>query len=160
MPNRMFHHSGLWVSDIDRAARFYVDAFEGRLMHKPVQQDPETSQAVMGTAPGVAFKFVYIAFENGAVELFEFVGEGAPEWAPGPVPGRVPHFAMDCDDVERTVERVVAAGGDHLWDEVADWGGSKVTFVADPDGNAIELLSAPVERIAEMTVEMFPESRV
>ena len=52
----------------------------------------------------------------------------------------------------------MAAGGSHLWPEVLTWGGSKVTFVADLDGNAIELLSASVERIAEMTVEMFPDA--
>lgn len=160
MGNRMFHHSGLRVSDIDRASRFYVEAFEGRLMHKPVLQQGETAEMVMGTAPGVGFKFVYIAFENGAVELFEFVGDPAPEWTPPSVPGRVPHFALDCDDVRATVARVEAAGGRHLWDDVQDWGASQVTFVADLDGNAIELLSAPVERIAEMTVEMFPESAV
>ena len=157
MATRMFHHSGLPVADIDAAARFYVEAFDGRLLHKPVLQQGEAAEAVMGGPPGIGFKFVYVGFENGAVELFEFVGS-APRWVPPAVPGRVPHFALDCDDVAETVARVEAAGGQHLWPEVLTWGDSQVTFVADLDGNAIELLSASVERIAEMTVEMFPDA--
>ena len=143
---------------MDRAIAFYTEAFGGKLLHKPVLQEGEGAEAIIGGPPGVAFKFAYVGFEDGSIEFFEFVGDAAPEWGGQSVPGRLPHFALQVDDARETVARVERAGGRHLWPEVLSWGDSEVTFVADPDGNAIELLTVPVGRIVEMTVEMFPDA--
>ena len=155
---KIFHHSAVRVADIDRAIAFYEQAFDGRLLHRPVRQEGEMAVAVMGGPPGVAFAFAYVGFEDGAVELFEFVGDAVPEWGAQSVPGRLPHFALAVGDARKTVARVERAGGRHLWPEILSWGDSDVTFVADPDGNAIELLTASVDRIVEMTVELFPDA--
>ena len=45
MAKRMFHHSGLWVADIDAGRlSFYVEAFDGRLLHKPVLQQGRAAE--------------------------------------------------------------------------------------------------------------------
>jgi predicted enzyme related to lactoylglutathione lyase len=145
------------VSDLDRAASFYLDAFEGRWLFKPAVNSGESAQYVYGGPPDVAFKFCYIGFRSGAVELTQFLG-AAPDWARLPTRVRMPHFALVVDDVPDTVGRVELAGGRALWPEPISWGGATVMYVADPDGNAIELFDVSLEEIVRRTIEMFPES--
>ena len=157
MPTEQLHHTGVLVADIDRAAAFYLDALDGRWLFKPATNRGEGAQYVFGGAPDVAFTFCYIGFRTGAVELIEFL-EGAPDWARSPVRGLLPHFGVVVDDIAQTVERVERAGGRRVWPEPVSWGGATVMYVADPDGNPIELFDVPLEGIVERTLEMFPES--
>jgi len=157
MPTDQLHHTGLLVQDIEISAAFYIDVFEGHYLFKPAVTSGESAQYVMGGHPGVAFKFCYIGFRTGAIELIQFIGE-PPEWAVGPRDGRLPHFALAVDDVEACVERIEASGGKRLWPEPVSWGGATVWYVTDPDGNPIELFDVPLDGIVSRTIEMFPES--
>ena len=71
----------------------------------------------------------------------------------------LPHFSLVVGDVAATVARVVELGGSRLWDEPVDWNGATVQYVADPDGNAIELFDCDLQAIVDRTLEMFPGSR-
>ena len=80
MPTDQLHHSGVLVSDIDRAAAFYLDVFDGHWLFKPAVNRGEAAQKVFGGTPDVAFAFCYIGFRTGAIELVQFL-EGAPDYA-------------------------------------------------------------------------------
>jgi predicted enzyme related to lactoylglutathione lyase len=70
----------------------------------------------------------------------------------------LPHFALVVDDVMAAIDRVERAGGSRLWAEPVSWSGATVMYVADPDGNPIELFDVSLEEIVERTLELFPES--
>jgi catechol 2,3-dioxygenase-like lactoylglutathione lyase family enzyme len=67
------HHCGLRVVDIDRAAQFYIAAFDGRFLAKPFQLEGDFAETVMEGPPGVSFKVCMVGFTEGCVELFRFV---------------------------------------------------------------------------------------
>ena len=46
-----------------------------------------------------------------------------------------------------------------LWPEIVDWGGARVLYVADLDGNVMELFDQPLDAIVDMTNGMFPDAR-
>ena len=148
---------GVLVSDIERAARFYIEALDGHWLFKPAVNSGPGAHTVFGGGPDTAFAFCYIGFETGAVELIQFL-DGAPEFARDPRRAPLPHFGLVVDDVAKSTERVEAAGGRRVWRKPVSWGGATVMYVADPDGNAIELFDVPLEGIVERTIAMFPDS--
>ena len=141
MKTSAFHHPGLRVTDIDRSARFYLDAFDGHWLTKPFVLEGEFPEVVMGGPPGVRFKVCHIGFDEGAVELFEFLEPAHP-----------------IEDVADALERVEALGGRRLWPDINPWGDANVIYVADPDENIVELTDAPLERIVELTIAAIPEA--
>jgi catechol 2,3-dioxygenase-like lactoylglutathione lyase family enzyme len=159
MPSDQLHHTGILVADTDRAARFYLEALDGHWLFKPAINDTPGARDIYGGPPGTSFKFCYIGFRTGAIELIEFLDGKAPEFARRPPAGALPHFSMVVDDVPATVERVEEHGGRRLWEEPLDWGGAVVQYVADPDGNAIELFNVGLQEIVDRTIAMFPDSR-
>ena len=62
------------------------------------------------------------------------------------------------NDVPAALARVEAAGGRRLWPEIAQWGDASVIYVLDLDQNIIELTDRSVARIAELTIDQFPEA--
>lgn len=146
------------MSDLDRAAEFYLGALDGHWLFKPATNPGPGAQAVFGGGPETAFRFCYIGFESGAVELIEFTAE-PPAWAAGGAAGRLlPHFGLVVDDVEATTARIERAGGSRVWPRPAKWGSATVMYAADPDGNPFELFDVSLEGIVDLTIEMFPES--
>ena len=55
---------------------------------------------------------------------------------------RFGHFAFDVDDVAATYERLLAAGAVDVGrpPKTHEGGGTRLAFVADPDGNWVELI--------------------
>jgi len=157
VPTDQLHHTGVLVSDIERAAAFYLDAFDGHWLFKPAVNRGEGARAVFGGPPDVAFTFCYIGFRTGAIELVQFLGP-SPAFARDRQPAPLPHFALVVDDVAGALARVERAGGRRLWPQPVNWGGATVMYVADPDGNAIELFDVSLDEIVARTLEMFPES--
>jgi len=151
------HHVGVLVSDIERSARFYIEALDAHWLFKPAVNRGPGAQAVFGGDDQTAFAFCYLGFDSGAVELIQFLSS-PPEFARDPQRAPLPHFGLVVDDVAKSTERVEAAGGSRVWKEPVSWGGATVMYVADPDGNAIELFDVPLEGIVERTITMFPES--
>jgi catechol 2,3-dioxygenase-like lactoylglutathione lyase family enzyme len=152
------HHVALQVSNIERGAGFYIDVFDGRWLARPVLLEDESVATFMGGPPGTAARFCKVGFDDGAVELFEFVGDARPAWAESMDVRRLPHFAIRVDDVPDTLERVRAAGGAELWPDVTYWGAAMNMYVADPDGNVIEVIDAPIEDVVATTIRLFPEA--
>jgi catechol 2,3-dioxygenase-like lactoylglutathione lyase family enzyme len=152
------HHTGLLVADIDRAAEFYMEAFGGRWLMRPVTLDGESSEIVMGGPPGTAFRLCLIALPKGCIELFQFVGDALPDWVSAPKGSAVPHVGILVDDTDAALERVEAAGGRRCWDDVMQWGEGRVVYVEDLDRNVLELIDVTVETVVKGMLENFPDA--
>jgi catechol 2,3-dioxygenase-like lactoylglutathione lyase family enzyme len=152
------HHAGLRVSDIERAAQFYIDAFDGHFLAKPFTLQGEFAEVVMDGPPGVSFRVSMVGFAEGCVELFEFTAPVHPIDPVHPTKGNIIHFGIQVDDVAEALRRVEAAGGKRLWPDVSPWGSANVVYVLDPDQNIIEVIDAPMEKIIELTLADFPEA--
>jgi catechol 2,3-dioxygenase-like lactoylglutathione lyase family enzyme len=143
-----FNHLGLHVSNIERSAAFYSEALGATWLCLPVVIDGPAAETAMG-CPVESFRAAILRLgDDGALELFDFPDGTAPSWASLPATGRLPHLALQVADVPDVAERIEAAGGKRLWDEVAVIGQTTIIYTADPDGNVIELLDGPITDVA------------
>lgn len=152
-------HQAVRVSEIERSTRFYVEAFGATVLTHPFVVEGAFAEAMMGGPPGVRFRLRHLGFDAGVIELFEFLEPALPV---EPVHGsraNILHLGFEVDDVEAAVERVERAGGRTLL-PVTAWGGAKLTFCADPDGNVIEIADASIRELVQATIEAFPEAAV
>jgi catechol 2,3-dioxygenase-like lactoylglutathione lyase family enzyme len=148
MPNNAYHHIALRVQNIERAAQFYVDAFDAHWMAKPSLYLDEFAGIVMGGVEGCQFKVCILGMDTGIIELFEFL-EPVVQTSTAPAPERgLLHFCVQVDDVAAALERVEAAGGERHWPQVETvYPGIDVIYVTDPDGNVVELISGTMEQV-------------
>jgi catechol 2,3-dioxygenase-like lactoylglutathione lyase family enzyme len=158
MPASAHHHPALRVSDLDRAAQFYLDAFEGHWVTRPFVLEGDLAEIVFGGPPGLRCRVCHIGFDEGTVELFEFLEPVVPFRSVDAWEGNLLHFGIQVDDVAAALGRVEAAGGRRRWPEIVLWGDASVVFVSDPDGNVIEIVDRSIEQIARVTIEAFPEA--
>ncbi|QEC47055.1 hypothetical protein FSW04_05275 [Baekduia soli] len=150
-------HQAVRVTDMERSTRFYVEAFDATVLTRPFVIEGDFAEAMMGGPPGVRFRIRHLRFEQGVVELFEFL---EPVVRAEPAHGSrasILHLGFRVDDVDATVARVLDAGG-RLLLPVTAWGGARLTFCADPDGNVVELADASIEQLVTATVAAFPEA--
>jgi catechol 2,3-dioxygenase-like lactoylglutathione lyase family enzyme len=140
MPVSAYHHIALRVSDIDRATQFYVDALDGHRLTSQMEYAGPDAAMIMGT-PNAHFKVCLIGFDEGAIELFQFL-EPVHEVKPtAQAEAPIIHFCFTVDDVPEALERVEAAGGKRFWPEVMNMPGDfQVVYVTDPDGHVFELI--------------------
>jgi lactoylglutathione lyase len=148
----VLQHQGLRVADLDRALAFYTEALGATVLARPFEMaGPGAAQALDGPAD-TRFRLGIVGFGGGTgIELFETGG--------APPAGRLPHLALQVDDLDAALERVERGGGARLWDAPGAWGSVRVVFVRDPDGNVLELLDGPLSAVADEAVRMYPEAR-
>lgn len=149
------HHPGFRVSDIERSAGFYIDALGGRWQTKPALHSGRAAAVTMGGLDGARFKVCHIGFDEGTIELFEFVEPVHPVVPVGPAEGGIIHFAFEVDDVAEALERVEAHGGRRYWPEIREVPslGFSVIYVTDPDGHVLELIDVGVDELCRRLVQ-------
>jgi predicted enzyme related to lactoylglutathione lyase len=135
------HHHALQVSDLDRAVAFYAEAFGARHLGGPLSVKEDTAELFMDGPAGTGFRMSLIGLDDDILELFEFAADGVPPWAQRS-PGRLPHLALEVEDVDDALARVEHAGGTRLFSAVRPFGSTRLIYASDPDGNVIELLEA------------------
>ncbi len=130
--NLLHHHVGVSVSDLDQAKKWYAD--------------------VLGMTEGFAFELApfgvrgcFMIGHGTRVELFERAGS-----APG-IGGQDPpaalltrgygHIAFATSDLDAAFAGIVARGAAPVWDpRPSPEPGVRMAFVADLDGNLIEMI--------------------
>ena len=130
--NLRHHHVGVSVADLDRAKKWYAD--------------------VLGMTEGFAFELApfgvrgcFMIGHGTRVELFERQGSG------GGIGGQDPpaalltrgygHVAFETPDIDAAFTEVVARGAAAVWDpRQSPEPGVRMAFLADLDGNLIELI--------------------
>jgi lactoylglutathione lyase len=130
--NHRIHHVGLPVSDLDRSVAWYREALG------------LTHESTAGVPEGVAFM---VAPTGERLELLAV--DPQPSAWDGPIAALragVPHIAWTVDDLDAAHARAVEAGGRSVWTpRDTPEPGLRIAFVADPDGNLVELLSSDEE---------------
>lgn len=120
-----FVHAATRTSDLDRALAFY-EVLGLRLSRKKELQKGRATLAFIEPREG-----------NFAIELVYNWGRDDP-YDGG---ARFGHFAFEVEDIDALLPRLVAAGGSvERQPYLLEGTGPKLAFVADPDGNSIELI--------------------
>jgi catechol 2,3-dioxygenase-like lactoylglutathione lyase family enzyme len=150
------HHHAILVADQEASIEFYASAFGARLLFGPIELRGHAAAEILDGPRGLCFRLAMLGLSEGAVELFELVGEEVPAW---PLErGRLPHLALEVASVTDSIERVKRAGGRPLFDQPQVFGSTLMTYVADLDGNVVELLEASAEEVARQMVSAFPNA--
>jgi len=118
-------HTALWVSDLEEARAFFVDALG-------------LEENWSFTLDGV--ENVYVGGEHGEIQLRHSPDHEAPD----PDRTTIDHIAVTVDDVAAETERMVEETGCTVVDgpmtvEAAD---ARVSFLDGPDGYVVELVEA------------------
>lgn len=154
------HHPAFRVADIERAGRFYIDALGGHWARMPALMEGDEAVLVMGGTPNCRFKVAHIGFDEGIIELFQFLEPSHDTGMIPPAEGGIIHYAFYVDDVPEALARVEREGGRRYWPEIRDMpGGFQVIYVTDPDGNVLELLDIRIEPLVDVLNEQDPENR-
>ncbi|MBS1887542.1 MAG: VOC family protein [Actinobacteria bacterium] len=144
-------HVGITVPDVDAAATWYSQVFGWPLLMGPVDVSSaqpgmaEQLRQVFGEGD-VAFRQAHLALPGEVtLELFEFP---APRPEAGGLDFRrigVSHLSVVVVEIERTAERIAAAGGTRRTEVLPIFPGEHFLFCycGDPFGNAIELTTHP-----------------
>ena len=128
-----FDHIGLNVGDLAAMVRWYCDALDLNVEFE-------------FTLPDVAFRGAMLASRPGyRVELLHREGNVAGMQPNSPVDAALTrgygHFALDVADVDASYQELIAAGAsDRMSPRPSPERGVRMAYVADPEGNLIELL--------------------
>ena len=120
-----FVHVATRTSDLDRALAFY-EIIGLRLTEKTELQKGKATLAFVEPPEGnFALELVYNWGKDDAYEGGERFG----------------HFAFEVDDIDGLLPRLVAGGGAVQREPfLLEGAAPRLAFVADPDGNSIELI--------------------
>jgi catechol 2,3-dioxygenase-like lactoylglutathione lyase family enzyme len=141
------HHTGLTVSNLERALAFWGDALGMQIV---MQQDRQGGyfEEIVGEH-GVDVRTAHLAFAGGGprIELFEFRSPRGGRVALRTADVGFSHVCVACDDIEAVLARLVAAGGEAATPPIdVDTGanaGGRGLYVRDPDGHVLELFTPP-----------------
>ena len=137
---RSFSHTGITVSDLNRAVRFYWDVFSCPLVGVS-DVPPERLRSFFGVAGDPpTCKIGWLRVPGGAVlEIFEF----RPDQPPAEVPWNragLTHVCFNIRNVQKWHDYLVTKGVEIVSvPEQSPNGGQWFFFVKDCDGNLIEL---------------------
>jgi catechol 2,3-dioxygenase-like lactoylglutathione lyase family enzyme len=150
------NHLAVRVSNLERSARFYIDALGARWLTDPLPLDQsECHRLFAGPPGGGTARFAFIGFESydqPAFELIEFVEPPVPIGPTNTWEDALMHYCFTVPDVEAALERIEAAGGQRFGDlkKMGD-PGSELTqlYFRDPDGNLFQLLSLGTQEVVD-----------
>ena len=133
------NHIGHAVEDLDRARRFWTEAFDFEPVLELEPPDAPTSQ-LLGVDEPVGLRAVYLRQDDFILELLHFEGAGLKERPPRSMnEAGFTHISLLVDDLEERLEKVRRFGGRVLEETRL---GDAAVLVLDPDGQRIELLTA------------------
>lgn len=146
---RAIDHVGVTVADLDRALEFWCDRLGLRLLNRVTETGDDIAALI-----GEDFVEIEIADldagDGRIVELIRYIRPaGRPVRARSSDPGSA-HIALRVDDLDAALDRL---WGSHarqisrrpvvLHDPGGAWDGVACCYLADPDGNIIELVQRP-----------------
>jgi lactoylglutathione lyase len=123
-----FGHVAYRVRDLEASIGWYAHVFGTREAFRARRDDGATQLVYLELAPGQL------------IELFPD-GKNPIEMPPDPI--GYAHVCYLVDDLEAALARLAALGVAPQAPPRTGRGGQKLAFVADPDGNRIELMEIP-----------------
>jgi catechol 2,3-dioxygenase-like lactoylglutathione lyase family enzyme len=137
------HHTGLTVSDLERALAFWCDALGGSVLFRQ-EREGGYFAAVVGE-PQARVRMAHVELEPAGhrIEIFQFDAPAAGSHRLRPADVGFAHLCVTTADLGPLLVRLEAAGGTRVSDPVAiDTGvnaGGRAVYVRDPDGHVVEL---------------------
>jgi catechol 2,3-dioxygenase-like lactoylglutathione lyase family enzyme len=137
-------HIGICVTDVERSLRFYRDLLGFHFEHD-LHVEGEPSDTLLALR-GVNLDAIYLARDGVRIELLRFASPAAP-----PARRRVmneqglTHLSFRVADLDATLAALRAAGArvlDETIIRMPDFHAA-ACFIADPDGQLIELVQSP-----------------
>jgi catechol 2,3-dioxygenase-like lactoylglutathione lyase family enzyme len=143
---RGFNHTGVIVTDLDRAAGFFRD-FLGFEVLSRAPRDPALIGRMTGL-PAPEVEIVYLQGPGHRVELIRYGSHGIRDVEqPRVYDDGSAHIAIDVDDVDAAVEGAAAHGLERVGEIIViDHGpnrGRKVVYLQSAYGLLIEFIQAP-----------------
>ncbi len=144
LPIQRLSHVGICVSDLERSLRFYRDLLGFSAEHE-LEVGGEPTDTLLRLR-GTKLRALYLARDGVRIELLHFASPPAP-----PARGRVmnesglTHLSFRVADLDGMLAALRTAGVRVLEDTVLRFPEfrSAACFIADPDGQLIELVQAP-----------------
>ncbi|KAK7217337.1 hypothetical protein V2G26_005340 [Clonostachys chloroleuca] len=132
-------HLAIRVSNLELSTRFYLETFKAKKVLNHYCNSKHFTELLFGIKD-TEYLIGFIELADGfGLELIQFVPDANPTIGVPQPQASFMHFAVAVDDVEATLSRAVAAGG-------------------DPDGNVIELNDTTWPRILASATELHPEA--
>lgn len=145
MSDTVVHHVGLTVSDLERALRFWGDALGMATVVRQERRGGYLEAIVREPGAHVRQAQLELAPGGARIELFEYVAPPGDHVEARPRDVGFAHVAVRCEDVDRLLARLLAAGGTAFGPVIeVDAGvnaGARAVYVRDPDGHVLELFS-------------------
>ena len=140
------NHTGITVSNLDRAVAFYRDVL-GFTLRDRGPRDPAFIEQVVAV-PGADVEIAYMTAPGHTLELIEYRGPaGRGAVRPRPSDTGATHVAFNVDAIEAVVTAVQAAGftvlSEPLQVTAGPNAGAKVVYTQDPDGVTLEFIQPP-----------------
>jgi len=148
---RGIDHVGLTVADLDRALEFWCGRLGFRLLNRVTETGPDIASLIGESS--VELEIADLDSGDGRIiELIRYTSpEGRPVQARSSDPGSA-HIALRVDDIDGALERIHGSQGRQisrrpvvLHDPGGAWDGVTCCYIADPDGNILELIQRPTE---------------
>ena len=147
---RAIDHVGLTVADLDRALEFWC----GRLGLRMLDRVTETGTDVASLIGEDSVELEIADLDAGdgrIIELIRYIRPaGRPIQARSSDPGSA-HIGLRVDDIHAALERIHGSQGRQisrvpvlLHDPGGAWDGVTCCYIADPDGNILELIQRPI----------------
>ena len=128
IPASRFGHMAFRVPDLARSIAWYEAAFGAREIFRANRDDGTPQLVYVEFAPGQCIEF----FPDGKHPIVE------PE-----APIGYAHFCLNVDDLTATLAHLATLGVIPAAPPRTGRAGQRLAFVADPDGNRIELMEIP-----------------
>jgi catechol 2,3-dioxygenase-like lactoylglutathione lyase family enzyme len=141
-------HTGITVSNLERALAFWRDVLGFELSHT-AHQTGEMASEITGVA-GAEIKLAVVKAPGGhKIELLEYLAPLSRKWNVDLRPCDVGfvHVALIVDDLGTILSAINASGwkaaGKPQTLRLGPNAGKRVVYVRDPDGTTIEFMQAP-----------------
>ena len=128
MEGLRFSHVAFRVADIERTLRWYRDVFGAELV---------CHVEAVGPKP----EYFYAEFRHG--QMVEFFTGGQPTAEPAADATGFVHFSLIVDDIQAALAHLSAVNANIVRPYFEGRAKQKIVYVADPDGNVIELMEIP-----------------
>ena len=141
MAIKAIRHTGIVVSDMQAALRFYHDLL-GMEVWADFKDDSQMVQDVTGVAGANLWMIKLKADDGVSIELLQYLSHPQPV----PPPRRAcdvgcNHVALQVDDLDALHEKLVAEGIEfNVAPTISSEGFAKVTYCRDPEGVLVELV--------------------
>ena len=142
-------HTGITVTNLERALAFWRDVLGFQLSHRPHQTGKLASE-ITGV-PGAEISIAVLKGYGHKIELLEYLAPPERQhFRPRPCDVGSVHVAFVVDNLDDVLERIAASGwkaaGNPQTLQRGPNTGKRVVYVRDPDGTTIEFMQPPPDR--------------